>query len=64
MLRKGSSSCCTGGTRRATLVTNPEISHECGKDRIVIKTNGTYQWSFVEHIIFNYAKTAVSIAYS
>ena len=28
-----SSSCSIGGTRRVNLVTNPVISHECGKDR-------------------------------
>ena len=29
VLRKGSSSCFTSGTRRVTLVTKPVISHEC-----------------------------------
>jgi hypothetical protein len=33
-----SSSCSTGVTRRITLVTNPVISQELGKDRIVITT--------------------------
>ena len=28
-----SSSCSTSGTRRVNLVTNPVISHECGKNR-------------------------------
>ena len=27
-----SSSCSVSDTRRATLLTNPEISHECGED--------------------------------
>jgi len=30
-----SSSCSTCGTRRVTLVTNPVVYHEWGKDRIV-----------------------------
>ena len=42
-----SSSCSTSATRRVTLVTNPSISHEWGKDRIVIMTNGSNPWSFV-----------------
>ena len=33
-----------------TVVTNPVLSHEIRKDRIVITTNGTYSWSFVTHI--------------
>ena len=36
-----SSSCFTSGPRRLTVVTNPVISHECAKDRIVNITNGT-----------------------
>ena len=39
--------CSTSGIRRVTLVTIPVISHELGKDQIVITTNGTYPWSFV-----------------
>ena len=35
------------GTRRVTLVTNPVISHEWGKDRKVFSTSGAYPWSFV-----------------
>ena len=48
-------SCSTCDTRRVTLVTNRMINHEWRKDRIMIMTNGTYPWSFVEHIhtIFN-----------
>jgi hypothetical protein len=41
------SSCSTSATRRVTLVTNPSISHEWGKDRIVIMKNGTNPCSFV-----------------
>ena len=37
-----SSSYCTIGTSRVTLVTNLVISHELGKYGIVIPTNGTY----------------------
>jgi hypothetical protein len=40
--RMVSNSCSTCGIRRVTLVTNPVISHESGKDRILITTNGTY----------------------
>ena len=32
----------SGDTRRVTPFTNPAISHECGNDRIVNTTNGTY----------------------
>jgi hypothetical protein len=38
-------SCSINGTRRVTFVTNPVISSERGKDRIVIATNGIYSWS-------------------
>ena len=31
----------TGGTCHVTFVINPVISHESGKDQIVIMTNGT-----------------------
>ena len=41
------SSCSTSGTRRVDLVTNPLITHECGKDRKVLTRSGTYPWSFV-----------------
>ena len=44
--RRISISCSTCGTRRVTLLTNPLISHEWGKNRIVIKTNETNPWSF------------------
>jgi hypothetical protein len=37
-------------TRRVNLVTNPVINHECGKDREVLMTSGTYPWSFVTQI--------------
>jgi hypothetical protein len=47
------SSCSPCGHRRVTLVRNPVISHERGKDRIVITTNGTYPWSFVTQIFCN-----------
>ena len=39
--------CSTSGIRRVTLVTIPVISHELGKDQIVITTNGTCPWSSV-----------------
>jgi len=48
-----SSSCCTCDTRRVTLVTNPVIGHEQGKDRIAITINGTFPWSFVTKIVNN-----------
>ena len=50
MLRKGSSSCSTSGTRDVNLVTNPVISRERGKDRDVFTTSGTYTWSLMTHI--------------
>jgi hypothetical protein len=50
---KSSSSCTTCDTHRVTLVTNPVISHEGGKDRIVITTNVTYPLSFVTQVLRN-----------
>jgi hypothetical protein len=44
------SSCSTSGTRRVNLVTNPVINRECGKNREVLTTSGTYPWSFVTDI--------------
>ena len=41
----------TCGTRRVTLVTNQVTSHELGKSRIVITTNGKYPRSFVTQIL-------------
>jgi len=46
-----SSSWSTYGTHRANLVIMPMISHQWGKDRIVITTNGTHPWSFVTQIL-------------
>jgi biotin transporter BioY len=48
-----SSSCSTSGTCRVNIVTNPVISHERGKDRVVFATSGTYPWSFVTQIFHN-----------
>jgi len=45
-----SSSCSTSDTCRVTLVKNPVISLECGNDREVFTTSGTYPWSFVTPI--------------
>ena len=46
--RRVGSYCSSSDTcRRVNLVTNPVISHECGKDREVLTTSGTYPWSFV-----------------
>jgi hypothetical protein len=39
--------CCISGTCHVTLVTNAVISHELGKNRFMITTNGTYLWSLV-----------------
>jgi hypothetical protein len=47
---KVSSSCTTSGTRRATLVTNPVISHEWGKDQVMLTRIGKYLLSFVIQI--------------
>jgi hypothetical protein len=41
------------GVRRVALVTNLEINHECGKDRIVITTKGTHPCIFVTQIPCN-----------
>jgi hypothetical protein len=48
-----SSSCSTSDTRHINSVTNPVISHECGNDREVLTTSGTYPWSFVTQIFHN-----------
>jgi hypothetical protein len=48
-----SSSCSTSGTHRVSLVTNPVISREWGKDREMFTTSGTYPWSFVIQIFHN-----------
>ena len=54
MRSERSSSFCTAcDTRRVTHVTNPVISHEGGKDRIVITTNVTYPLSFVTQVLGN-----------
>jgi hypothetical protein len=50
---KVSSSCCTSGTHRVNLVTNPVISREWGKEWEVFTTSGTYPWSFVTQIFHN-----------
>ena len=46
-------SCSTSDARRITIATNSVISNEGGKDRIVITTNGTYPWSFVQNCCNN-----------
>ena len=45
--------CSTCGTRGVTLVANPGISHEWGKEQIVNTTNRTYPWSFVTPLFRN-----------
>ena len=45
--------CCTSGTRRVNIVTNPVISLEWGRDQEVFATSGTYPWSFVTQIFHN-----------
>jgi len=45
------SSCSTSGTRRDAPYS--VIRHGWGKDRKVLTTSGTYQWSFVTHIFCN-----------
>ena len=47
------SSCSSSDTRCVNLVTNPVISHECGKNREVLTTSGTYPWSFMTQIFHN-----------
>jgi hypothetical protein len=51
LIRKGKRFCFTCCTRRVTFATNPVISHECGQNRIVNTTSGTYPWSFVTQIL-------------
>ena len=48
-MRKGQDN--WGGT--CPLVNNLEVSHEGGKDEIVIKTKGTNRWPFVTQIFYN-----------
>lgn len=38
---------------RVTLVTNPVIDHEQGKERVPITINGTFPWSFMTKIFNN-----------
>ena len=47
------SSCSISGTRSDNLLTNPVMSHECGKDRELLTTGGTYPWLFVAQIFLN-----------
>jgi hypothetical protein len=47
VLRKGKLFLLHNATCRDTLVTNPVIKYEWGMDRMVIKTNWTYLWSFL-----------------
>ena len=47
------SSCSNNDTRPFSLVTNPVIRHEWGKEREVFTTRGTYPWSFVTQIFHN-----------
>jgi hypothetical protein len=56
-----SSSCSTSGTRRVNLVTNPLISHEWGKHEKVFTTSGTYPWTFVTQIIYDWIDIYVLI---
>jgi len=48
-----SSSRSTCVTRCVSLVTNPDVSHDGGKDRIVITIQRTCPWSFVTHTFRN-----------
>ena len=54
-------SCSTCGTRRVVLVTNPVISNERGKYRIVITTNATYTWSFVTQMFRNFRSDDINL---
>jgi hypothetical protein len=47
------SSCSTSDTQRVSLVTNPIISRDWGKDPEVFTTSGTYLCSFVTQIFHN-----------
>ena len=50
---KVNTSCSISDTCHFTLVTNPVISHELGKDRFVITPNWTYLWSIVTQVFRN-----------
>ena len=50
LLRKVRSSCSTSDTHGVSVVNYPVISHEWGKDGILITTNGTFPCSFVTQI--------------
>ena len=56
-----SSSCSTSGTWCVTLVRNPVISLEWGKDRDVLTTSRTYPWSFVTDIPWRLTTVLVMI---
>ena len=47
------SSCSTSGICRVTLVTNPMICHERGKNREVLTISGTSSWSLVTQKLRN-----------
>jgi hypothetical protein len=47
------SSYSTSGTCCVTIITNPVIGHEWGKNWIVITSNGTCLWSFMTQIFSN-----------
>jgi hypothetical protein len=53
---RASSLCSTSGNRRVTLIINPLISHERGKGRIGVTTNGTYLWSIVSIALHHFTK--------
>ena len=52
-LGSASSFCSTSGALRISLVTNPVICDEWGKNRDVRTTSGTFPWSLVTQIFRN-----------
>ena len=47
---EGARRCSTSGARCATLATNHVLSHEGGKNKVMMTTSRTYPWSFMTQI--------------
>ena len=60
VLRKGGISLSNICTRRITLITNPMINREWGKDLKVFATSGTYPWSLVAQLFVTVNKGMVA----
>ena len=60
VLRKGGIFLSNICTRRITLITNPMINREWGKDLKVFATSGTYPWSLVAQLLVTVNKGMVA----